>query len=118
MYTINPMLHERYLEGEMGNTCLWINAQKAALLGIEDGDWVWIESESTGLKGKLKAKVTEGIHPSSVFAYYGYGRRSKLMDNLSRSREGVNVQDFVPEHYVPWTASQAHCEAVVKVYKA
>ena len=111
------MLLERYLEGKLGNTRLWINAQRATSLGIENGDWVWVKSEATGLKGKIRAKVTEGIHPTAVYAYYGYGHRSKLMDKLSRSREGVNVQDFTPEHYVPWTASQAHCEAVVKVYK-
>jgi thiosulfate reductase/polysulfide reductase chain A len=117
-YRNNALLLERYLEGKLGNTRLWINANRAASLGIEDGDWVWVESEATGLKGKLRAKVTEGIHPSAVYAYFSYGRRSKLMDKLSRSREGVNVQDFIPEHYVPWTASQAHCEAVVKVYNA
>lgn len=116
-YKNNAMLLERYLEGKLGNTCLWINARRAASLGIRDGDWVQVESEATGLKEKLRAKVTEGIHPSAVYAYFGYGRRSKIMDKLSRSREGVNVQNFTPEHYVPWTAGQAHCEAVVKVYK-
>ena len=117
-YRDNALLLERYLEGEMGNTRLWINSQSAANLGITDGDWVWVESEATGIKGKVRAKVTEGIHPNAVYAYYSYGRRSKLMDKHVRSREGINVQDFVPEHYVPYTGGQAHCEAVVKVHKA
>jgi thiosulfate reductase/polysulfide reductase chain A len=117
-YRDNLLLLERYLEGEMGNTRLWINSGRAANLGIEDGDWVWVESEAMGTKGKIRAKVTEGIHPNAVYAYYSYGRRSKLMDKHIRSREGINVQDFVPEHYVPYTGGQAHCEAVVKVYKA
>ncbi|GAG78245.1 unnamed protein product, partial [marine sediment metagenome] len=114
----NAMLLERYLEGKLGNTLLWINARRAAALGIKDRDWVWVESEATGLKDKVRVKVTEGIHPSAVWHVYGYGHKSKLMDKLSRAREGINVNDFVPEHYVPWTAGQAHCEAVVKVYKA
>jgi thiosulfate reductase/polysulfide reductase chain A len=117
-YRDNSLLLEKYLEGEMGNTRLWINSERAATLGIEDGDWVWVESKAMATKGKTRAKVTEGIHPSAVYAYYSYGRRSKLMDKHARSREGINVQDFVPEHYVPYTGGQAHCEAVVKVYKA
>jgi anaerobic selenocysteine-containing dehydrogenase len=116
-YRDNALLLEKYLEGEMGNTRLWINSQKADKLGIGDNDLVWVESEETGIKNKIRVKVTEGIHPSAVYAYYSSGRRSKLMDKRARSREGINVQDFVPEHYVPFTGGQAHCEAVVKVYK-
>ena len=112
------MLLERYLEGELGNTLLWINAKRAAKLGIKDRDWVWIESEATGVKDKVRVKVTEGIHPSAVWHVYGFGHESKLMHRRSRAREGINVQDFVPDHSVPWTAGQAHCEALVRVRKA
>lgn len=117
-YRDNAMLLERYLEGELGNTLLWINAKRAEELGIKDRDWVWVESEDTGKKDKVRVKVTEGIHPSAVWHVYGYGHRSKLMDRRSRGREGINVNDFMPERYVPLTAGQAHCEAVVKVCKA
>ena len=116
-YRDNPMLLERYLEGELGNTLVWINAKKAAALRIKNGDSVWVESQATGLREKVRVKVTEGIHPSAVWHVYGFGHRSKLMDNASRAREGINVQNFVPEHYVPFTGGQAHCEAIVKVYK-
>jgi anaerobic selenocysteine-containing dehydrogenase len=102
----------------MGNTQLWINSLRAAKLDIKDGDWVWVKSEVTGIKEKIRAKVTEGIHPSAVYAYYSYGRKSKLMEKSMRSRNGINVNDFVPEHYVPYTGGQAHCEAIVKVSKA
>ncbi|MCK4791850.1 MAG: molybdopterin-dependent oxidoreductase, partial [Desulfobacteraceae bacterium] len=42
-YRDNAMLLERYLEGELGNTLLWINAKRAEGLGIKDRDWVWVE---------------------------------------------------------------------------
>ena len=116
-YRNNPMLLEEYLEGELGNTLLWMNTKKAAALGIKDRDCVWIESEQTGFRDKVKVKATEGIHPSAVWHVYGYGHRSKLMDRRSRGREGINVNDFIPERSVPWTAGQAHCEAIVRVYR-
>jgi thiosulfate reductase/polysulfide reductase chain A len=116
-YRNNALLLERYLEGELANTRLWINTGRATALGIKDGDWVWLESKATAKKEKIRVKLTEGIHPCAVWHVYGYGHKSRLMDKSSKAREGVNVQDFVPEHSVPWTAGQAHCEAVVKVYK-
>jgi len=117
-YRDNAMLLERYLDGELGNTLLWINAKRATVLGIKDRDWVWVESEATGQKDKVRVKVTEGIHPSAVWHIYGTGHKSRLMDRFSRGREGINVQDFTPQHQAPFTAGAAHCEAIVRVYKA
>jgi thiosulfate reductase/polysulfide reductase chain A len=111
------MLLEKYLEGELGNTHLWLNAQRAAELGIKDDEWVRIESPVTGWRDRVRVKVTEGIHPEAVWHIYGSGHRARLMDPVSHGKAGLNVQDFVPEHYVPWSAGQAHCEAVVRLFK-
>ncbi len=113
----NSLLLEKYLEGELGNTRLWLNAQRAADLDIKDNDWVRIESRVTGWQDRVRVKVTEGIHPEAVWHIYGGGHRSCLMDPTSRGKEGLNVQDFIPEHYVTWSAGQAHCEAVICLYK-
>jgi thiosulfate reductase/polysulfide reductase chain A len=117
-YRDNALLLERYLEGELGNNLLWINSKKASELGIGDREWVWVESEVTGAKDKVRVKVTEGIHPSAVWHMCSAGHKSMLMDKKSRGREGINVNDFIPVHYVPWTAGAAHCEALVKIFKA
>jgi len=116
-YRNNPLLLEKYLEGQLGNTRLWLNAQKAAELGIKDNDWVRIESKVTGLQDRVQIKVTEGIHPEAVWHIYGGGHRAHLMDPTSHGKKGLNVNDFVPEHYVTWTAGQAHCEAVISLFK-
>jgi thiosulfate reductase/polysulfide reductase chain A len=113
----NVMLLEKYLEGATDNTRLWLNAKRAADLGIKDNDWVRVESPITGWQGRVRVKVTEGIHPEAVWHTYGSGHRARLMDPSSRAKEGLNVQDFVPEHSVPWTAGQAHCEAIIRLYK-
>jgi len=116
-YRDNPLLLEKYLEGQLGNTHLWLNAQRAADLGIKDNDWVRIESKATGRQDRVRVKVTEGIHPDAVWHIYGGGHRARLMDPASHGKQGLNVQDFIPEHYVTWTAGQAHCEAVISLSK-
>ena len=47
-----------------------IHPQTAGELGIEDGDWVWIES----LRGKVrqKCKIFDGIDPRVVHAQHGW----------------------------------------------
>ena len=47
-----------------------INPETAKELGIEDGNWVWIE----GVRGKIKrkAKLTPIMHPKMVHALHGW----------------------------------------------
>jgi thiosulfate reductase / polysulfide reductase chain A len=62
----NPLLAEL-----MAENVLWINQQAATKLGIQDGDLV--EVSSNGHQGRIKAKVTEFIHPEAVFMVHGFG---------------------------------------------
>jgi thiosulfate reductase / polysulfide reductase chain A len=62
----NPLLNEAMPENE-----LWINDREAARLGIRDGEEV--EVTSSVHSGRIKAKVTDGIHPECVFMIHGFG---------------------------------------------
>ncbi len=64
----NPMLNELVPENK-----LWINSKAAYQLGIENGDLVEVSSELA--TGRVKAKVTEFIHPDSVFLLHGFGHQ-------------------------------------------
>ena len=66
----NPYLNEIVPEN-----VLWINSARAAELGIGSGDVVEIASKSGS--GKLKAFVTELIHPETVFLLHGFGHQAK-----------------------------------------
>jgi len=65
----NPYLNEICPE----NT-LWINSQRAAGLGIKDGDIIEVSSK-TG-SGTIKAHVTDLIHPEAVFMLHGFGHQA------------------------------------------
>lgn len=55
-----PWLREMYPAPE-----LWIHPDAAEKYGIEDGDWVWVESRRGRTQGV--AKVTQGINPGTVY---------------------------------------------------
>ena len=64
----NPYLNELVPEN-----VLWINTEEAEKLGISDGQYVEVTSDQ-GF-GKLKAFVTEFIHPEAIFILHGFGRQ-------------------------------------------
>ena len=64
----NSYLSELVPENE-----LWINTGPAARLGIKDGAYVEVASP-LGTTGRIKAKVTEFIHPEAVFMLHGFGK--------------------------------------------
>jgi thiosulfate reductase/polysulfide reductase chain A len=64
-----------YLNELCGENLLWINAQKATELGIADRDMV--EIASSRHRGKLRAYVTDLIHPECVFLLHGFGHQAK-----------------------------------------
>jgi len=109
----NAYLMEEHIDG-LGLTKLWINAEKACRLGIKNGDLVRIWSESTGAEGLIRAKVTEGIHPSSVFAFVGFGHKSKTM-MVVKGKEGINVNEFIPDHKELVSGAAACQEGLVKI---
>ena len=64
-----------YLNDLCGENLLWINEDKAAAMGIGDGDMVKIASKVGD--GEMKAKVTDLIHPETVFMLHGFGHEAK-----------------------------------------
>ena len=112
----NAYLMEENIDG-LGLTKLWINADKASKLGIKDDDLVRIWSEFTGAEGLVRAKVTEGIHPSAVFAFAGFGHKAKMM-TVEKGKEGINVNEFVPDHMELISGAAANEEALVKIERA
>ncbi|BBO85222.1 molybdopterin oxidoreductase [Desulfosarcina ovata subsp. sediminis] len=112
----NAYLMEEHVDG-LGLTKLWINADKASKLGIKDDDLVRIWSEATGGEGLIRAKVTEGLHPSSVFAFVGFGHKAKHM-SVAKGKAGINVNEFIPDFMELVSGAAACQEALVKIEKA
>jgi len=89
----NPYLSELFSENR-----LWMHAKPAASLGIKDGDLVEIASGAGS--GRLKAYVSDLIHPEAVFMVHGFGHEARLATRcfnrgISDSVLQENITDMV-----------------------
>jgi thiosulfate reductase / polysulfide reductase chain A len=92
---------------------LWMNATKAAELGIKDGDAVTLENEMA--KRSVRVKVTERIHPEAVWLPLGYGNVAKGLKTSVGF--GISSNDFAPFRLEPISGHAMMAEAVVRVRK-
>ncbi len=105
----NPLLFE-----QMPENLLWIHTAAAQGLGVTDGDYVTVTSN--GHSGKIKAFVTEFIHPEAVFMVHGFGHTLPV-ESRARGR-GVADNELMPKGIRNWDkggggiAMQEHFVAV------
>lgn len=82
----NPLLHDL-----RGDNPLWIHPERAAALGISDGDPVEISGGDH--VATTTVQVTPWIHPEAVFLLHGYGRTVPLQTRACG--KGVADQRFL-----------------------
>lgn len=99
---------------EYGLDRIWINADKAAALGIADGDKVVVYNDLAS--AEVCAKVTARLNPTCVWLPVAYGGRSPQLTNAYGF--GVNYMDFVPYQMDPYYGSAMNQEVLVKIRKA
>ncbi|MBI3960882.1 MAG: hypothetical protein HY328_18890, partial [Chloroflexi bacterium] len=63
-----PLLSELYPENE-----LWLNADKASELGVENGAYVRLENQDGVMSSPISVKATQRIRGDAVFLVHGFG---------------------------------------------
>ena len=106
-----PWLREMYPAPE-----LWIHPDAAEKYGIEDGDWVWMESR----RGKIRsvAKVTQGINPGTVYMERFWNPETLNTETHGWKEMNVNMLTKVTAPYNPEVGTYTLRAFQVKVYKA
>ncbi len=91
-----------WLRQILGRNWLYIHTQRAAELGIADGDWVEVTSHHGKIKGQ--AKLMNGQNPDTVWTWNAIGKRSGtwgLDANAPEAKKGflLNhlISDLLPE---------------------
>ncbi len=108
----NSLLFER-----MPENILWINTERAKALGIENNEYVTVSS--TEHSAKIKAYVTDFIHPECVFMIHGFGHTLPC-ESRAKGRGAADNQ-LMPKGVKKWDkgggaiAMQEHFVSVTKL---
>jgi anaerobic selenocysteine-containing dehydrogenase len=119
---IVPTLQEAYGLQMKSRWESWVelNPEAAKALGMQDGDWVWVESAQ--VKVKAKVKVYPGIWPNAVHMPYGQGHTSLVQWGRYKEKGprsfGVNPLALANDKTEPLTGLAAAMPTRVKVYRA
>ncbi|UJX42684.1 molybdopterin-dependent oxidoreductase [Desulfovibrio sp. JY] len=98
LHTQGHTVNNPLLFAQMPENVLWINSDEAQKRGIADGAVVEVRNGSYA--GRLKAKVTEGIHPETVFMVHGFGHTLPV-ESRARGR-GVADNELMPLGIANW----------------
>ncbi len=93
---------------------LWISASRAARLGIKSGDLLVVSSPAGDIR--IKANVTQGIHPDAVFMVHGFGHNTSAQ--RTAYHQGVNDNVLTSDARDPVAGSAAMGETIVRVRRA
>ncbi len=113
-HTINNIL----LYELMPKNSLWINTRIAAKLNVQDGDVVDVIA-SDGFKQRIRAHVTDFIHPECVYTVHGFGRQVPLQTRAYHA--GLSDQKLMPGMLDNWDKAGGGinlCEAFVTVRRS
>ena len=77
---------------------LFIHRETAARLGIQDDDWVWIESPNGRVKGQVR--LVDGVNPETVWTWNAIGKRRgawMLKDDAPEAERGFLLNHAISE---------------------
>jgi len=101
LHTQGHTVNNPLLFAQMPENVLWIHTEAAAARGIADGALVEVQNGSRA--GRLRAKVTDGIHPETVFMVHGFGHTLPVE---SRARDqGAADNTLMPQGMRNWDKS-------------
>ena len=92
-----------------------IHPETAASLGIDEGDWVWVESPLT--KVKMRAKLFDGISPDVVNAQHGWWFPEDDPPEYGWKRSNINLL-YGDDHFDPESGAEPIKCYLCKVTKA
>jgi thiosulfate reductase/polysulfide reductase chain A len=92
---------------------LWMNKKRGEELRLKNGDWVQVKS-MVG-EGRIRVRLTEGLHPSCVWLPSGYGIFSKHLKTAYDV--GLSYNDFLPTLFDPTVGHAMSSEVIVQVTK-
>ncbi|MBU0752017.1 MAG: molybdopterin oxidoreductase family protein [Gammaproteobacteria bacterium] len=113
---------------------LYVNTHTARVAGIDDGDWIWVESQWG--KVRCMAKHSEAVEPGTVWTWNAIGKAAgawNLTPDANESQQGFLLNHLISEELPasvdkagpgklsnsdPITGQAAWYDVRVRIYKA
>jgi anaerobic selenocysteine-containing dehydrogenase len=89
-----------------GDNCLYMNRETAGSYGIDDGDWIWVESETGRIKGEVR--LMEGVNRDTIWTWNAIAKRRgawNLAPNAAEASRAVLLNHLIPER-LPHTGDE------------
>jgi anaerobic selenocysteine-containing dehydrogenase len=86
---------------------LYVNAHTARVHGIEDNDWIWVESQWGRVK--CMAKHSEAVEPGTVWTWNAIGKAAgawNLTPDANESQQGFLLNHLISEELPAGTGSR------------
>ncbi|MCL4300523.1 MAG: molybdopterin-dependent oxidoreductase [Anaerolineae bacterium] len=117
---IIPTLQETYGLQTNRKWSSWveINPRAAESLGVQDGDWVWVES--TEGRVQVPVRLFEGLWPNAAFIPPGQGHRTLIKWGRGAKTNlvvGANPNQLLPSCTEPLSGLVASSPTRVRIYK-
>jgi anaerobic selenocysteine-containing dehydrogenase len=80
------------------HNCLHVNPKTARVFGIEDGDWIWVESPWGRVR--CMARHTEAVEPGTVWTWNAIGKAAgawNLAPEANEARRGFLLNHLISE---------------------
>src|SRR5205823_12958870 len=96
-----PMYHawhsqNAWLRQIIDRNRLYVNRARAADLGLEDDDWVWVISRHSRLKCQIR--LMEGVNSDTVWTWNAIGKRAGTWNLKTKSPESTH--GFLMNHLI------------------
>jgi anaerobic selenocysteine-containing dehydrogenase len=104
-----------WLRQILGRNFLYMNAGKAAELGLADLDWVWVESRHGRIRCQLK--TMEGVEAGTVWTWNAIGKQPGawgLSPDAAEATHGFLLNHLISEHlpHAPGAAPRTNSDPV------
>ncbi len=82
----------------LGSNRLYLNRHTAEKLGINDDDWVWVESHHGKIKGQVRLQT--GVNPDTIWTWNAVGKRAgawNLENDAGEAKKGFLLNHLISE---------------------
>ncbi len=98
VHSFTRSINNEWLYEIMPENSVWINDEAAKVMGLKQGDEVYLINQDGVREGPVKVFVTPGIRDDCVFVVHGFGQRNPMMRKAYK--KGIS-DNFLISRIVP-----------------